>query len=318
MPKWLLLAHNIPPRPLYLRAKIRQRLAQVGAIPLKNSVYLLPRSSESLEDLQWVGQEIISGGGQAHILAADFVTPAESDALVSQFLAARGADYDALTATARALLKSRAGATEATDFAAQQARLIKKLGETDAIDFFHSPRRGVAARAFKALETRGKTNRKEDRRMQKSQPGLRGKTWATRPGIKIDRIASAWFVRRFIDSKARFRFVDPATPATPGEIRFDMVGGDFTHDGDRCTFETLVRRVGTADRGVKAIAEIVHDLDLKDGKFGRSEASGVQKMIEGLTARYEKDVDRMERGFALFDDLHQALQTPEPRRKKTR
>lgn len=153
--------------------------------------------------------------------------------------------------------------------------------------------------------------------MAKQQSELRGKTWVTRPGIKVDRIASAWFIRRFIDPKARFRFVDPASPRKNGELRFDMVGGDFSHEEDRCTFETLVRKVGLPDPGVQALAEIVHDLDVKDARYGRPETPGVQKLIEGIVARHESDTDRLDRGFALFDDLHHALQQPR-RRKSTR
>ena len=150
--------------------------------------------------------------------------------------------------------------------------------------------------------------------MLKERPELAGRTWVTRPGVKIDRIATAWFVRRFIDPKAKFRFAAPDARgallegrSSNAELRFDMVGGDFTHDGDRCTLETLVRTVGLPDRGVKAIAEIVHDLDLKDGKFGRPEAPGIARMIEGIVARYANDEERLEKGFAMFDDLHEAL-----------
>ena len=143
--------------------------------------------------------------------------------------------------------------------------------------------------------------------MVKANQQLRGKTWVTRPGVKIDRMASAWFILRFIDPKARFRFVDPSSKKNDGELRFDMVGGDFTHDEDRCTFETLVGRVGLRDKGVRAIAEIVHDLDLKDAKFGRAEAAGVRMMLEGLMARTEKDDERIERALPIFDDLHEAL-----------
>jgi hypothetical protein len=170
-----------------------------------------------------------------------------------------------------------------------------------------APGRRVAEQAIGALAGRLRRDRKEDTRMLKANPGLRGRTWVTRPHVKVDRIASAWFIRRFVDPKARFRFADPATPRREGELRFDMPGGDFTHEGDRCTLETLVRRIGLPDRGVRAIGEIVHDLDLKDAKFGLAEAPGVGAMIEGLVARYEGDEDRIERGLALFDDLHEAL-----------
>ena len=151
--------------------------------------------------------------------------------------------------------------------------------------------------------------------MLKANPELRGKTWVTRPGVKIDRMASAWFIRRFVDPKARFRFADPAAPKKDGELRFDMVGGDFTHEEDRCTFETLIGRVGLPDKGVRAIAEIVHDLDLKDGKFARAEAAGVRMMLDGLMARTENDDERIERALVIFDDLHEALGSPKRRRK---
>ena len=143
--------------------------------------------------------------------------------------------------------------------------------------------------------------------MLKANPELRGRTWVTRPGVKIDRMASAWFIRRFVDPKARFRFAGENAPRADGEVRFDMVGGDFTHEEDRCTLETLVRRVGLPDKGVKAIAEIVHDLDLKDAKFDRPETAGVRMMLDGLMARTDSDDERIERALPLFDDLHEAL-----------
>ena len=136
---------------------------------------------------------------------------------------------------------------------------------------------------------------------------LRGRTWVTRPGVKVDRIASAWFIRRFVDAKARFRFEDPKSPRRDGDIRFDMIGGDFTHEGDRCTLETLIHRVGLPDKGVQAIAEIVHDVDLKDAKFGRAETAGVAAAIDGLVKRHGADADRIAHGLALFDDLHESF-----------
>ncbi len=152
--------------------------------------------------------------------------------------------------------------------------------------------------------------------MLKTAPELRKRIWVTRPGVKVDRMASAWFIRRFVDPKARFRFVDEKTPRRERELRFDMVGGDFTHEQDRCTFETLVRRVGLPDKGVRAIAEIVHDLDLKDGKYARPETAGVRMMLEGLMARTDGDDERIERALMMFDDLHQSLGRRTSRKKE--
>ena len=315
MPRWLILVHRIPPRPLYLRAKMRQRLADVGAVAVKNSVYLLPHGADALEDLQWIAQEIVAGGGDAHLFEGDFVDGVASDAAVAQFRDARNSDYDALAADAHAAMKAARSAAAVTELAATHARLARRLEEIRRIDFFDAARRAAAEEAVATIEARLQKDRKEETRMLKANPELRGKTWVTRPGVKIDRMASAWFIRRFVDPKARFRFVDPSTPKKEGEVRFDMLGGDFTHEHDRCTFETLVSRVGLPDKGVRAIAEIVHDLDLKDGKFGRAEAAGVRMMMEGLIARTDDDEERIERALPIFDDLHEALGSPRRSRK---
>jgi len=308
--QWYLLTHNVPPRPLYLRAKVRQRLAQVGAVALKNSVYVLPKNDDALEDFQWIAQEVVSGGGSAHIVEASFVSP-PADEIITTFRTERDGDYEALVAEAREARK-RGRAADAGNVV---ARLTKRLDEIRRIDFFDAPKRAAAEEAIAALHERtARATGKENPRMLKERPDLTGRTWVTRPGVKVDRIATAWFVRRFIDPKAKFRFASPeARAARPegrssnAELRFDMVGGDFTHDGDRCTLETVIRAVGLPDRGVKAIAEIVHDLDLKDGKFGRPEAAGIARMIEGLVARYASDEERLEHGFAMLDDLHEAM-----------
>jgi hypothetical protein len=315
MPRWLILVHRIPPRPLYLRAKMRQRLATVGAVAVKNAVYLLPHGAEALEDLQWIAQEIVTGGGDAHLFQGDFVDGVADDAAVAQFREARNADYDALAADAHAAMKAARSAAAVAELAAAHTRLARRLEEIRRLDFFEAERRATAEEALAAIETRLQKDRKEETRMLKENPALRGRTWVTRPGVKVDRMASAWFIRRFVDPKARFRFADPAAPKKEGEVRFDMIGGDFTHEEDRCTFETLIGRVGLPDKGVRAIAEIVHDLDLKDGKYGRAEAAGVRMMLDGLMARTDNDEERIERALVIFDDLHEALGSRKRSRK---
>ena len=307
MQRWLILVHRIPPKPLYLRAKIRQRLAAVGAVAVKNAVYLLPQGADALEDLQWIAQEIEAGGGDAHLFEGDFVDGVAGEAAVAQFRETRDADYAAIAADANAAMKAARSAAAAAELANAHARLARRLEEVRRIDFFDGKGRAAAEEALAAIEARLKKDRKEETRMLKANPELRGKTWVTRPGVKIDRMASAWFIRRFVDPKARFRFADEKAQQREGELRFDMVGGEFTHEEDRCTFETLVRRVGLPDKGVRAIAEIVHDLDLKDAKFNRAEAAGVRVMLEGLMARTDSDEERIDRALPIFDDLHEAL-----------
>src|SRR5947209_33625 len=171
MARWLILVHRIPPKPLYLRVKIRQRLAGVGAVAVKNAVYLLPRNSDALEDLQWIAQEITAGGGDAHLFEGDFVDGVANDAAVAQFRAARDADYNALAADARAALKSARG------LAAAHAGLIRRFTDIRHIDFFRAPARKAAANAIAAIEAQLKKDRNKEKRMPKTKLALRGKLW---------------------------------------------------------------------------------------------------------------------------------------------
>jgi hypothetical protein len=319
MPRWCLLIHQLPPKPLYLRARIRQRLARVGAVALKNSVYVLPHSESSVEDLQWIAEEAVAGGGEAFLCTADFLgRPTEKD-LEERFRRQCGADYEELAAQARELLRQarRGGARVPAegDLAYRAGRLEKRLGEVTALDFFAAPERAAAEDLLGQLETRlqagaapapAGTAAGGERRQRLAE--LADHTWVTRKGVHVDRIASAWLIRRFVDSAARFRFADSQSPAAaPGELRFDTVGGEFTHEGDRCTFETLVARLGLGDPAVLQIAEIVHDIDLKDAKFGRTEAPGILQLVDGLALAHADDLDRLDRGFALFDDLYESF-----------
>ena len=306
--RWILLIHQIPPEPLYLRAKIRRRLTGVGAIALKNSVYVLPRREETLEDFEWITQEIVAGGGEAFVCEASFVGVGVDARLVARFDADRGDDYERLAAEMRKDRRSASRAGTARTTAAEVLRLRKQLSALVKIDFFGAPARRKAEGLLAEVEKRsaGRSSGGMKSRYQR-------RVWATRRGVHIDRIASAWLIRRFLDPEAKFRFIDPKEERSdPDEIRFDMVGGDFTHEGDRCTFETLERRLGLRDPALAAVAEIVHDIDLKDGKFGRPEAAGVEQLILGIVRSDSDDGARLDRGFDLFDDLHRSFQKRRP------
>ena len=307
MRTWLLFIHTIPPRPLYLRAKVRQRLERLGAVALKNSVYVLPDRDDALEDLQWLAGEIVEGGGQAFITRGNVLAGVTDDELIAAFHAARAADYDALLGEIRAgerKLGSGARSPE-QQLTAVLARLRARHASIAAIDFFESPKRKETEHMLARLER--KQPRTRTTKTEKTE-APRGGTWVTRRGIKIDRIASAWLVRRFIDPGARFRFVDAESwKRKEGEIAFDMTGGDYTHAGNRCTFETIVAAFGLRDAALRKIAQIVHDIDLKDERFGRAEAAGVKQVIEGILAANAGDEQRLERGFATFDDLYSSF-----------
>jgi hypothetical protein len=315
--RWYLLIHQLPPKPLYLRAKIRQRLDRVGAIPLKKSVYVLPRTEDCLEDLQWIAEEAIAGGGEAFVCEADFAFGVKAEDLIERFRRARTADFETLAGEIRTVLRAlgpaRRKSPAADDLATRATRLKKRFEELSSIDFFDTPARHEAEMALHSLQARLRPSDASERKSKDRRAELVGRTWVTRTGVQIDRIASAWLIRRFIDSEASFRFVAAtAKDHDPEEIRFDMVGGDYTHEGDRCTFETLVARTGITAPAVTQIAQVVHDIDLKDGKYGRADAPGIQQIIRGLVLAHPDDDARLERGFALFDDLHRSFSKGAP------
>lgn len=309
---WYLLIHQLPPQPLYLRAKIRNRLARVGALALKNSVYVLPARASCLEDFQWIAQEAAAGGGEAFVCTAQFVLGVDDAKLVEEFRRAAASAFEALLVE-----MGRARAPLAPD---DRARLAKRLEQARSIDFFGVSQAQEAETMLRKLEEPGRPAARAAGRKETVSPG---RTWVTRRDPHVDRLASAWLIRRFVDPRARFRFIDPQRePLRRGEIGFDMVGAAYTHEGDRCTFETLVHHFGIEDRGVRAIAEIVHDLDLKDDRYGRPATGGVAQVVAGLAASHPDDAQRVRRAIVLFDDLHAsfagARRPPRPARRRKR
>jgi hypothetical protein len=308
--QWLLLIHQIPPKPSYLRVKVGRRLQGLGAVAVKNSVYVLPWSDQALEDFQWVRREIVGGGGDASVCEARFVEGLSDAAVEASFTAARDADYTALAQEARRLQTAVARRKRPDRGKGQPAalllRLRKRLAEIAAIDFFGAPGRETVEELFAAVEAALRPEADPIRTPPVSVDQVRGRTWVTRTGVHIDRIASAWLIRRFIDPEASFKFVlgHEYSPA-PGELRFDMFEADFTHEGDLCTFEVLLRRFGLQDAALRQIAEIVHDIDLKDGKFARPEGVGIDRLIVGIAIRQRSDEGRIEEGGAAFDSLYE-------------
>jgi hypothetical protein len=133
-----------------------------------------------------------------------------------------------------------------------------------------------------------------------------GRTWLTRPRPEIDRVGSAWLIRRFIDPKARFIFSGDAKKF-PEAIPYDMVDVEFTHHSDDCTFETLIKRFALDDKALRAIAEMIHDADLEDGKFQRSECVGIDRVLKGWARLGLSDEQLLEKGGECFDALYEQL-----------
>jgi len=317
-PRWLLLIHQLPPKPAYLRVRIGRRLQGLGAVALKNTVYALPRSDAAREDLAWVLREIADAGGEAVLVVATLLEGLRDQDVEYLFQAARSADYARISERARRLastLRSKQGASSSPPRAAAALRRLEaQLAGAIALDFFEAPGREAAEGRIEAIAARVRAaavparESSADSRTRPDPRQISGGTWVTRRGIHVDRIACAWLIRRFLDREARFAFVAPREyEPRPGEVRFDMYEAEFTHDGDRCTFEVLLDEARIKDPALRAIGEVVHDIDLKDAKFGRPEAAGVARLLVGIAAAHREDERRIQRGSEIFEDLYRAF-----------
>jgi hypothetical protein len=303
----LLLFHQLPQKPAYLRVKIWRKLAGLGAVAVKGSIYVLPESPDTLEDFQWVLKEINAGGGEGSVVSANFVEGMTDREVVALFSTAREADYAELAVQARAVTK---GDGDARCEAA--TRLRKRLADLTKIDFFDAPGRQGVEELIAAMEEQ--TSPLPATTLDPKR--YRRRTWVTREHVFVDRIASAWLVATVIDPQARFRFISPGESLRANEIGLDFPEAEFTHVGDRCTFEVLLDRFALDAPGLRQVAEIIHDLDCKDGKYGRPEAAGTLAAITGMTRHVDNDERRIERGGHLLADLQAyfAAQSGRPRR----
>jgi hypothetical protein len=301
--RWLLLLHQIPPKPPYFRAKVMRRLVQVGALPVKNSAYLLPDREDTLEDFEWICQEIAKERGGAWLYRAETIVGMSSDQIEEAFRAMRAPEYEELVQIAQAALDQQPFVPD--DASAAHRRIAKSYEQLRSIDFFKCPARTQLEELMNELQQRAHP-------IPEIRSGLMrdGRVWVTRKGVKVDRIGSAWLVRRFINPQAAFRFVNPESYShSEGENRFDMFEGEYTHQGDLCTFEVLVAAADLGERhpALRPMAEIIHDIDLKDQRFQRPETAGVAGLIKGLCLQHSEDEVRLERGAMIFDNLYESF-----------
>jgi hypothetical protein len=301
--KWILLLYGLPTKKSAARVNLWRQLKKAGALPLKTSAYLLPDKLEHHERLQWLAQQVRDDGGEATIIHVTEIEGLASDDIVRQFNEARAVDYAALLPPLTELI-ARNRKHPAEVFTAELEKLTRQFEEIRKIDFFDCSRAQDAQMLLKrAAGLRGGK--------PKNPPTLTakkfiGKTWLTRPRPEIDRVGSAWLIRKFIDPKARFIFsTDPAKHRDA--IPYDMFEVEFSHHGEDCTFETLVKRFGITDKAVLKLAEMVHDTDLEDGKFQTTECIGVDQVLKGWGKAGLNDEELLKRGGECFDALYQQL-----------
>ena len=299
---WLLLLFSLPTIRNTERVAVWRRLKKMGAVQIKTSTYLLPDEPAQYEQFQWLAQQIRDYGGDSTLVRAHEIEGLTKEKVVSLFNAVRDKEYVDLRKALQGFI-SRGRKSNAEFAAAELERLTKQFRELRQIDFFDSPRGHDVAMLLRRAEG--------PRRLAKLQTldvrQFRGKTWLTRPQPEIDRVGSAWLISKFIDPKARFVFA-PTARAVPEAIPFDMLDAEFSHHGNYCTFETLTKRFAISDKSVAKMGEMIHDADLDDARFQRTEGVGIDRVLKGWAKEGLPDEEILRRGFECLDALYAFLQ----------
>ncbi len=310
MTAWLVLMVSLPPHPSSFRVRVWRKLRALGTVALKKSVYILPFTPENFEQFQWLTQEVQKDRGDVTLLKVDQIENMTRADIVRRFQEARDQDYRALGARYRKIaqgLETKARGRATARYLDELTRLAREVARVREVDFFDAPGYEEVKRLRETIEMRlHPPGASPARDGDVALDALRGRRWVTRPRPHVDRIGSAWLIKRFVDPEAQFVFVRPEDfPADA--IPFDALGAEFGHQGEDCTFETIVKRCGLRDRRLAPLAEIVHEVDLRDQKYRRDEARGIDLAIRGLLAALKDDQDVLAHGLTLFDGLYAAL-----------
>ena len=299
---WLLLIFSLPAKSASQRVDVWRKLQRYGMLALRSAGYLLPNSPANQERMEWLAAAIRAYKGQSSVVEVQAFDDLSDEQLKALFQEARSRDYQKLLHDAKKLVAS----VPCRKPAGRLNRIRRRLQELQDIDFFGNPLRAKLEGFLSSVEAQEDGTMRSSPTRKSSQ--YLNRQWITRPRPGIDRVSSAWLIRRFIDSKARFLFApDPDTHANA--VPFDMFCPQgFGHRGEDCTFETLCKEFALRDKKVKRIAQIIHDADLGDDKFGRAEGEGLDRVLHGWAKQDLPDDELLRRGMDLIEGLYDSLE----------
>jgi hypothetical protein len=300
---WLLLLLRLPATHKAERVAIWRKLKKSGAIQIQTSTYVLPDEPARYELFQWLTQEIRSAGGDATLVRAREIEGLPNEKLIELFNTARAKQYATLRESLRRALSHRRKTRSTPAVGDKLDRVRKQFREIRQTDFFNCPRAQDVEMLLRKMEG---THPGEASVPKVATRDYRGRTWVTRPRPEIDRAGSAWLIRKFIDPKAKFIFAK-RVPANSRAVSFDMLDAEFSHHGEDCTFETLLKRFRIQDNAAHKIAEMIHDADLDDDKFERAECIGIDRVLKGWAREGISDQEILRRGLQCFDGLYAFL-----------
>jgi hypothetical protein len=307
---WMLLVLSLPSRHATSRMRVWRALKSLGAGVLRDGVYLLPDQREHRESLEVQARAVRATGGAAYLIGFE---SGEEETANFRLLFDRGADYQEWRSLVQALRKTLAQMAE-PDARRQWAQLSKQFHAIVATDFFP----GIAHQ--EALRTLEETQTAFNRQFSPDEPvaaemsihrrklrDYQGRVWATRARPWVDRLASGWLIRRFIDPAASFSWLTDIKSCPAQVVGFDFDGAEFTHVGERVTFEVLMESFGLQqDRALQRLAALVHFLDV--GGTPVPEAAGLTSLLTGMRARLSDDDTMQQEASRLLDDLYAAYQ----------
>lgn len=302
---WLLLLYGLPAKRNAERVSLWRKLKKFGAVQLKSSAYVLPDNPANYERFQWLSKQIQDGGGEATLIRVAQIEGMPDKHIVRMFVEARTAEYKELIAAGREMLAQSKKRKQRT-LKSEVEKLQRRFDEIREVDYFKSPFAHDAQMLLQQIGKRLAPQNAAGVLPELEANKFKGRTWLTRPRPGIDRAGSAWLIQKFIDPKARFVF-GPDPSKHPGALPFDMLDAEFSHQGDDCTFETLVKRFGITDPAVRQMAEMVHDADLEDGKFQRCECVGINRILSGWARSEISDAELLARGVECLGGLYQSL-----------
>ena len=294
---WLLLVFSLAKKGASLRVTVWRKLQRHGALPLGNSGYFLPNTDENRERFEWLATAVRTEGGDASVLEVQSIDNCSFTQMKQRFSDARSGDY-------RELLKDIRSPASARQ-PSRVVRLRQRFQDIASIDFFGSPLRKQVEQALNTMQ-KSKTRSVAPEIRNVPPAEYKNRLWVTRPRPGVDRVTSAWLIRKFIDPKAKFDFAsEEKKPAKA--VPFDMYEGGFGHYGEDCTFETLLKTFHLRDKKLMVMAEIVHDADLFDEKFGRKEGFGIDEVMKGWAQENLSDHELLHRGMQLTEGLYRSI-----------
>jgi hypothetical protein len=300
-PAWLFLVFTLPTAKASERVGVWRKLQRYGAVALPASGYVLPNNSMNQERFEWLATSIRSSRGQAAVAHVSSFDELRNEQIEHMFNEARTREYQILEKE----LKKLAKPSNREKLEPGIVRLKRRLQQIVEIDFFGSPIRARIEEAVQQLES--VDGNEKAREGKKSPKDYVGRTWITRPHPGIDRVSSAWLILRYIDSHAKFAF-DKDPRHHPDAIPFDMFNaGGFGHVGDDCTFETLVKSFGLKDSRLRLVAHAIHDADLADEHFGRTEALGIDRILDGWNKQGMANEEILRRGIEMIEGLYNGI-----------